>query len=672
MGFLTGTTTEIVSSVIYNLAGDGEPVSYIKSLVTGHVILDSKSTMGESIVSGLLNGPALRMRRFARWAGTSGYAQSVGSLTGTIGSGGSIDQDALIDSISHGVTETVVLLSATIAPADISYWADAFIIAEHPEIIGQDYVVDMLSSTPGMLTITLPDGTVYLAPLTDYDASSLYMYVSYKISPLVGEDGPEQTIIYRQGSGDSLYDSFFSTTTLLGSFFPHIPIRVNTRMIGPNHFGGLYPLVKKAVKKSLPSGDFDKLVSDLISNNPSIGDIDHATIIFGASLVTKNPESKAYIYSFFKAMHESGRTGYTLLHIASPVSSLPFGLRISWEGLSYSESSGRVTSTAKIGDTTIVFPGGLYVQIKQQLTDTVYGTYTVYALGYRNHIYNGQYTMTLVGGANTTTEDYEKIIIPLNYQILDTMGLVDMNQLTNYTGHMVFNCYDKVKSKWYESGILNLALIVTTVVVSVYTAGVGAAATGALGSAASIGAALGFSGALATLIGTVANGIAAMLIMKIFQEGATIVFGEQLGFIIGSIAGMVAIAYGGSIVGNQPTSGVFSKMMNPDSLLKLTSSVGQGYGEYLSENIQDIVNQSNALVQEADKINAQIEKLREQNLGNGFDVLNPLNFTDALAQAGEDRDSFLSRTLMSGVDIVQMSLKMLEQYPEISLSTELP
>lgn len=669
MGFFSGTTTEIISSVVYNLAGDGPPTRYVSTLLSQHILSNAKTTIGESIVSGLTQGPGIRMKSYARWAASSGYAAVVGTLSGTVSGADGIDPDVIRDHIPHGVTDTVILNVTAIGPADPTYWADAYMAANHPDDIDAGYVIDLQADST--VKITLPNGTIYYAPLAGYVVGAQYLYVSYSIRPLLGPTGPVQTLIYRKGTGNPDFDSFFSASSGIGGFLPHIPVRINNRMISESHYSSMYPWVKKALAKAMPAGNFDKLVEDLTKNNPSIGDIDHATILFGVSILTNSNEGKAYIFDFFEAMIAAGNSGYTRVNISTPGNAVPFGVQIGWESLSQTVQPGLVTSGAKVGDCTIVFPGGINMYVLKQITPTTLSRIHVYALLFTNQVYSGKYSSVLVGGANTSTSDYEQIIIPLNLAVLNNTNLVQLTQLSCYSGYMIFHCYDEVKTKWYESGILNLVLIVVVIAVSVASGGAGASSAGVLGSASSVGAALGFSGALAILIGSLANAVASMIILRIFQAGATIVLGNELGTIIGSIAGMVAISFASGYSSGATYSDSFQSLTQPESLLKLTSSVGKGYAAHLQENIEGILGEMKALQSESAYLETEIKDRTDELFGNSLNTVNPLNFVDALAEAGESRESFLTRTLLLGPDIAQMTIDMVTKFTEYSLNTDL-
>ncbi len=659
-----------VSSVTYPLAGTDEPTNYLKSIITGHVLLQASGTYGQSIQKGLINGPALRLRGFAKWANSSNYSAAVGTPVGSIHSGDGIDESVLENEIPHGFFESVVVNSAVLGPASVTYWADRFIYEEYPDEIGTSYTVDVSTDGSEMI-ITLADGTVVTEPLSGYVPEAQYLFSYYQICSAGGSLSTQKVFIYQQGTGKPALDAFFADAVSFGTYLPIIPVRINNAFINEDNYPSLYPLVKKAMKKSLPSGNFDKLVKDLVANNDNIGDIDHATIMFGVPLNTKAQEGKQYIYEFMSRIFLSQGGTQSSIIFNSTGTAISFTTRIIWSSIARTVGSGVIFPNAKVGDVNIYSTGTLNLYMQRQTGPNSYEQLYFFGFLHENMVYKYKAVVTYSSEA-MVDEDPSSFLFPMDVNIFNSLGLVDANQLGNYLGFMIFNCYEETKRKWYEGGILNLALIVVVVAVSVTTAGAGTGASaGVLGSSLSIGTALGFAGAMALFVGTIANAIAAMLLIRILQVGATAIFGEKVGIIIGTIAGMVAVAYGSAYANNQPMSGVLGQLSQPENLMKLTSSVGKGYSEYLQGEVADMQSEIGKLTEEANRIQTQIKELTAKNLSSGSPYLTSRAFTDTIAQAGESSDSFLVRTLMTGTDIAEISLSMLENYASISLDVNL-
>ena len=106
--------------------------------------------------------------------------------------------------------------------------------------------------------------------------------------------------IYQKGSnsiGDSL---LFNTPTSTQKFFPVIPLRRDNVMVDLANFPTQYGWNRKAAKKCFGTKKkYDTLLKSL-ADNPGLADIDHAWVVFGVSLSTKQQDGQKYLYEFFK------------------------------------------------------------------------------------------------------------------------------------------------------------------------------------------------------------------------------------------------------------------------------------------------------------------------------------------------------------------------------------
>lgn len=677
MGLFNTTDQVAVASVTYPLNGGGPQRDYLRTLFMGRLLLNPEASMAETIVQGTLNGPALRLRRFTKWAYNSDYASAVGVASGSIAGGIAIDEDTLKEELAKIAGTDIELATASIGNADITYWADQYMLENHPDEIDTGYTVDVSANGANILiTMKDTDATVYTAPLVGYDSNKMYLYTSYRTKNLLGAYDNLKLLIYAEGGNNSVFNSYFGNSASFGAFMPIIPIRQDNRFISSSFMPNVYPLVKTAMRKAFPSGNFDKLVKDLTVNNESIDDVDFANIVFGVPLNTPTQQGKQYIYRLLDRAvqvipQDPLRPGSGGFGFGGPLGRST----IQWNRVFRRTEPGLIFSGAKIGDADIRnnWPFAGEVAFVSQTSATSYSAIYFMRLSHSNWVYKDKVVGTDANINLMSETDISPFLFPLDINLLNDLGIIRANQFGDYVGHIVFNTYEVKKHKWYEEGVLNMAVMVVVVAVAAMTAGTGAGASGGLlGTPAAIGGALGFSGALALYIGTIANAVAALLLMKIIQKGATALFGEDIGMIVGTIAGMVAIAYGTSYSTGQPMSQVMNQVIQPQALTRLTSSVGQGYTEFLQDSLADEQRSLDALYAEASRINREIKNLTEENLSNGLMYINPLSFVDVLGQAGESRESFLKRTLMTGTDIAELGLRMLEDYANISLDTSLP
>ena len=544
---------------------------------------------------------------------------------------------------------------------------------------------------------------------------------------------PIQIMIYQEGSGNPVYDAMFPGAQSLGHFFPFIPMRIDNRFIDENYYGNIYPHAVKALKKST-TGKWKDLITT-ISDNPSLGDIDYAYVVFGVSLNVKENACRRYVYKFFQEAliasgptvdaynqwkadwnaakdariaweawrQTAGDTGapeppllpfppvpvYTSLVASSGNAGLNFNIATMWSGLAESVGSGLIKPGAKKGDvvfqamSTEVFETGLYdsegnmigtrevidhTQFLLQDTATSWRKLDLYGLKNRNMIYGGKSVLISGNEALADTEE-SGFIIPLHEETYRDFELVPGTQMATANCFLMFNCYQVVKQKWYQSGLFQVVIVIAAVVISVYTGF--SDGGGLLGSALSVGTSLGFTGMVAIIVGAAANAIAAMILVKIISEVSTAVFGDKLGALIAVIASVAAIQMGTAYMNNQSLATSFSSLLKADNILKLTVAAGNGYSNYINAATREIQKDTASVIVDYQNQMKEIASLFEKNLGSTGVVLDPTIITEATDSVYESPDSFFTRTLMSGTDVADMSINMLSNFADITLSLDL-
>jgi hypothetical protein len=162
------------------------------------------------------------------------------------------------------------------------------------------------------------------------------------------------------------------------------------------------------------------------------------------------------------------------------------------------------------------------------------------------------------------------------------------------------------------------------------------------------------------------------VITKVIEKVAIAVFGEKLG---GMVAAIVTIAMASSPDGftNTNMATIFSNMMKAENLIKLSMAVGDGVAGYLRDSAMEKMQETQTMLETyADKM-ADIDKLFEENIGYGRGMLDPTMLTNSAGKiTPETLDSFLSRTLMTGTEIAELSMSMIDRFPEMTTSTKLP
>ncbi|UZV39849.1 hypothetical protein [Xanthomonas virus PB119] len=316
------------------------------------------------------------------------------------------------------------------------------------------------------------------------------------------------------------------------------------------------------------------------------------------------------------------------------------------------------------------------VQLYWQDSPTTYRRLSFRGLRHYNFVYKGKH---IIIDAKEALEDTEEsgFIIPLHEGVYRAMPLKSSTQMATACMFLMFNCYKTTKKKWYQTGIFAVVIIIIIIVITIFfpPAGAGAAGGGGLlGANAAVGAAIGLTGAAAIIVGAIANAIAAMLLVNIIQRGAVAIFGDKLGTIIGAIAAVIALNVGTAMANGQTMAQGFGNMMQADNLLALTSTSLNAYSNYVNVSTQSILEKTNQLLQDYKVESEAVSQAYADAFGVNKGVIDPLSLTDAVRSftyTPESRQSFLDRTLMLGSDIADMSLNMLTNFADLTLSTNL-
>jgi hypothetical protein len=309
----------------------------------------------------------------------------------------------------------------------------------------------------------------------------------------------------------------------------------------------------------------------------------------------------------------------------------------------------------------------------KQTGPNTYSRLSIWGAIHKNYIYGGKaVSTTLREGVADTSESV--FIIPLHAPTVKSLGIKDFTQMAMSNTFLTFNCYKVVKKKWYQTFLGMILIVVAIVVVAALIApGAVGAASGAFGTNAAVGASFGLTGTAAVVAGAVTNAIAAVVIAQAISTASVAIFGEKWGAIIGAIASF-AVGFG---ISNGFGSLNITTMMNPQTLLKFSSALANGYAGFVQAEIGEINAEMEENQDVYDKAMRDLEDLmREQGLINDL-LFDPLSLTDSVKGNGssssgsyvpETLDQFISRTTMTGSDVVDVTLSMVSEYSDLQLT----
>jgi hypothetical protein len=304
------------------------------------------------------------------------------------------------------------------------------------------------------------------------------------------------------------------------------------------------------------------------------------------------------------------------------------------------------------------------MRIWWQYEDEAYRYMDIAGLVHKNYVYAGKHVTTT---AKEALDDGEEsgFIIPLHYATYKQMRLVDSTQMGTACVFLVFNVYEENKKKWWQSGFFQILLVIAVAIASVYFTG--GAGFGVLGSHVAVGSTLGLTGMTAAIVGSVANALAAMVLSSVISE-----LTEDMGVLGAVLGAVITMAVSGAMSSFSAGNGFkfdFSQLMKAENIMKLMNAAGQGYTAYARSTIIDL---RNDLIEFEEEANTEQRRVREQfvnEFGYGGGQIDPMMFvSDNSPVIAESRDTFLSRTLMTGSDVAAMSRDLLNDYVELNLT----
>ena len=382
------------------------------------------------------------------------------------------------------------------------------------------------------------------------------------------------------------------------------------------------------------------------------------------------------------------------VRISSNHSSIDYDMTMSWSSMSEQFFSGVFKPGAIRGQIDIVngtpYGDNLYIYLQNGQTQQIqvdwrdpisitwqheknaYRRLIIRGLHHRNIVYKGK-SVNISGRDALNDTDESGFIVPLHTQLYRSMPLVHSTQMSQACAYMVLNSWQVTKQKWYQTSAFKIILTIVIIVITVTTAGTGAAGAGVLGTNASVGAAIGFTGTAAIVAGAIANAVAAMVIAQIITAGATALLGDKWGAIIGTIASIFVISMGTSASTGNGWAMDYNQFTKADNLLRLTDSIGKGVAADIQNKAMKKFEETEAIIADYEEQSKRIAELYQKNIGEGtgVDLLAIQEMASKFDFNQEAPVDFLTRTLMTGTDIAELSQSLIDDFASITTSLNL-
>jgi hypothetical protein len=184
MGIFSSRIITYVDSVAYNMAGDLiDRPNLLKSTVSTAALMNK--SIGDQIIESLFHGPHMDQRSFFRWAQTH-FPE--GELNGRIRDISPVDRDLVFDEVQAIAGGPIAIENAFIDSANITYWAERWLIENNPSAYASDWTVNY-DSALGQMVISYEGGGGAAVSVPEFNPEANYLVVYYtEISPgwLVG------------------------------------------------------------------------------------------------------------------------------------------------------------------------------------------------------------------------------------------------------------------------------------------------------------------------------------------------------------------------------------------------------------------------------------------------------------------------------------------------------
>lgn len=719
-----------VDSTVYNLAGDEDkrPI-YMQSLVFRNIISNAKESIADSLIRGHIKGPGIALRSFFRWA-DSNYGL-IGMPTGNLAATLGISSLVLESEIPPPVGETITVTSSDIGPADFTRWAEQWLLVNHPTEWGTAYTVEIDFNT-SEIKITTESAVEYTFTPTDFNSTATYIYAYYTMSITAGQQmfiyriGSGNATLDAAVTPIEAYGKFFPYIPLrLKNQFLSTTYQSDKYALAKKAFkkatGGKLDEVIDNIAENEAISDIDYAYTIFgVSANAKDNSAKKYIYEFLTKLMNSQLNSRSYYTDWlcYSAGATSATTALALWNAAqsNPASALyktpppnatfrntfPFtantlkvtdgdnlDLRLLWTYISTGGGTGLGKVGAKVGDLWFAddtdsdaFVNAMSsvnsktnpeyrsrVRLFWQISATEHIWLRIVGLSHYNYIYKTYAVKNRLSRSwdYVATGDKPKdsgFIFPLHYGTFAEMPLTDSTQMSTACVFLVFNAYVAKDIPWWQSGIFQILLVVViAIAAAVFTGGAG---LGILGTNLALGTSLGFTGVTAAIVGSVANVLAAVALTSLIGFFANSIFGEEIGAIVTAVLSFVIMQ--GLTSFNTTSVFNFNDLFKIDTLMMLMDATGNAYTAMVSADIKAMEAELKEYIAQAGETLDSIKEQYYSEFGHGIGYFSPLMFTSDKRLMVESGDTFLTRTLMTGSDIAELTLSVVNDFTNLSLT----
>ena len=501
---------------------------------------------------------------------------------------------------------------------------------------------------------------VFTMNMLGYDIEADYHQTRYTLA-----NGTVHYFIYKQGTGtypavEAIYDPQYENN---GSYLPFTYFRYEKQN------GAADPSSEwcKQSRRMLKNVGMDyEEVANAINENPDIGDVEQAMMVFAVPANTENQIEMRYLFDYFKQLK-------AITKVSTPNNEADFGtvftsglmntiviqdkrfkMALSFKNITrkmVTGNFGKIGSYTSGYDKTVdveegknVATGGIVLWssnqhnhwYRKQVSATVYEEIRVFNLKMTYHIFQ-QYTA--VGD-----EDDAILLVPLDMSLTKKYSLPKREELYARSMQYVFNSKIVTKVKWYQQGWFRIFMLIIAIVVTVISYGSAWASVGAALAAGTITA--------AAVVYMLAVGLIKYFLIAYAVKLFVRAVGPEFAFlvaIVAAVTGSYQAIQAGSVAGAP-----WAK-----ELLQVSTSLTKGINLELQRDFGKLSSEVDEFKDFADTENARLKEAQ--------DLLGENNWLTPLILFGEKPTDFYNRTVHSGNVGVQ-GLEAVAQFVDVSLT----
>lgn len=680
MGLFSKTKTYVESTTVPLFA---ETRGTITQTVMNATIQDR--SISDDLITNSLNGLGRKSKTFYRYGrDTYTYGLPEGSMQVKHAS-----NDAVQLVIKADLDSTAEVVFSIYDTADSSLFAREFLVNtrewdEDSNVISNPgfttsntvtlYSTEWVSSTQVRIYY-LHDGIDNLESevitVEPVDIEEGYYHVGY-----VTNDSPDVVQYWFYKASLGIYEVLNVVNTEFESrYFPVVPIiRDNVDLTDDSlKDTELYQTSKRLLNKM--GLDFKDIGSG-VQKNPDIDAVDHAYINVSAPIQSDNANVQKYLYEHFLDLYNNQEFDVEYFNnwedsFAGRFGFNPFINKVTVkETENDSDEVGRfhtelgflyITSETldgvlgKVGtvtrETVIEDPitgrgysaEKSYMLWNKQVTETQYRQLKVVGLKHINYIYKSKsIDTTLEDSLSTDNDDFN---IMVNYDVLNKFNLNQKSDILNDTIRIILNSVERVKLKWYQTGIFKALVIVVFAVLTVLYPPSGGLYTSAI-------AALGATTFIAKLaIAILINSLVSVAIGKAIE-----IIGGKNFAILATIYAVYSLTTGKGPI------------LTAENLVAFANGINLAAGAYLKGEYTELMNEYDQMKAEQEAQQAELDKLIEAYPQKYLDPFSFLDVGGELEEGlGESPEDYYTNRIHSG-NIGAIAFDESRKYVEIMLS----